>query len=329
MRRAALLLAAAALGAGPAAAQVRYLPQPDTLFYEGVNPYRMWIVVRGDTVGRRVREHTLDRHVWRAENGGLVAEMRTQPLDGGALRTEVLEVSPRGVVGAARDPDDHRVRRDLLLRLPAGGDLRPGLVWHDTLSDTAHVEGNAYAFRVIRELRVERIADTLGSRIAVVRGTGTLRYRDFYPAGQPGRYWWIDVSGPVRETFRFDLTRGRMAGREWWMDLRGSAGFPDRNGGMSTVPAGLLSADTTRLITPAEARALRADRPRTRMDGERRPGPAGRWVRPAHHQAPRCPLHALRDGYLGTRVAQIARSSCEGADGALLYRLVGVLAHKP
>ena len=359
MTRILLILAAAAFGAGPAAAQARYLPQPDTLYYENLNPHRMYIVVRGDTVGDPVRARSIDRLVWRAEGERLVTEVRTDPLSGGEARSEVLEVSARGMVtGIRQGPGDHRARRDLVLPLPEG-DLRPGLVWHDTLSDTVRAEGGEYAFQAWRELRVERITDTLGSRIAVVRGTGRMRYRDFYPAASGG-HWWLDVSGPMRETFLFDLRNGRLAGREWWMDLRGSAGFPAAGGGTNTVPAGLFSTDTTRIIDARRARALlpegTAPAPPARAREARGSAAARGGGRIACFRRGTCapeprhpprgqpletrivarfapatgrPHSLLRGAHLGTRVAQIARSSCEGAGRALLYRLDAVLTPHP
>lgn len=274
MRTLLLLAALLALGAAPAAAQARYRPQADTLYYAALNPYRMYFVTPGgDTIGDPVHSLKVERHVWRASGDALTAELRIDDVRGEQPAvTDVLEVSPRGVVTAIRQGDnDYRGRWDLVLRLPPGGDLRPGMVWHDTLSRT----GGPNAFQAWRELRVERIADTLGSRMAIVRSQGRVHYRDAYPARGRGE-WWIDVSGPARETFLFDLTHGRLAAREWWMDLRGSAGFPRRGGGMDTVPAGLLSADTTRMITAAEARALQVGRT-ARLDPPRegRTGAAG------------------------------------------------------
>jgi hypothetical protein len=270
-----LPLLALVLAAAPAAAQARYRPQPDTLYYEALNPYRMYFVVpKGDTVGDPVRSLNVERHLWRESAAGLTAEVRVDDVDGSQPRTtDVLEVSPRGVVTAIRQgKEDYRGRWDFMLRLPEGGDLHPGRVWHDSLSRTGG-PGGENAFQTWRELYVERIVDSLGSRIAVVRGRGTVRYRDSYPA-RNGKQWWIDVRGPMRETFLFDLTHGRLAGREWWMDLRGSAGFPNARGATDTLAAGLLSTDTTRMISAEEARALTeegagtpAPRARPRQDG--------------------------------------------------------------
>lgn len=259
MTRILPLLLLAALAAAPAGAQARYRPQPDTLYYESMNPYRMYVVRGADTMGGPVRGYSIQRQVWRAAGGGLTAQMHDQPLAVHSTpRGWVLEVTPRGEVrtddGEANKAFGHY---DALLRLPADGDLREGRVWHDTLSRVVPVPGGEYAFQTWRELRVERIADTLGSRMAIVRGTGRMRYRHTDPVDSAGSApWWMDVTGPMRETFVFDLANGRLAGREWWMDLRGIGGFPRGDGGIDTVPAGLLSSDTTRLIGAERARLV-------------------------------------------------------------------------
>ena len=218
MTRTLPLLLLAALAAAPAAAQPRYRPQADTLYYESLNPYRMYVVRGADTLGGPVRSYSVQRQVWRAAGGVLTAQMHSQPL---AVRStpreaRVLEVTPLGQV-LTEDGEANKAfgQYDAFLRLPADGDLREGRVWHDTLSQVVPVPGGEYAFQTWRELRVERIADTLGSRVAVVRGTGTLRFRLTFPAGaENGGGWWMDVSGPVHETFLFDVRNGRMPARE-------------------------------------------------------------------------------------------------------------------
>jgi hypothetical protein len=248
-----------ALAAAPAAAQARYLPQADTLYYESLNPYRMYAVRGGDTLGGPVRSYSINRQVWRAEGGGLVVETRTELLSAHPTRREsVLEVTPRGAVRTEDGEADRAFGQyDAFVRLPPDGDLREGRIWHDTLSSVVPVPGGEYAFQAWRELRVERIVDTLGARMAVIRGTGRMRYRHTDPVDSAGaRPWWMDTSGPLRETFLFDLEHGRMAAREWWMDLRGIGGFPRADGGVDTLAAGLLSADTLRLVSAERARVM-------------------------------------------------------------------------
>lgn len=288
MRR--ILLLALIAGAAPAGAQARYLPQAEPLYYHSVNPYRMYVVVRGDTVGEPVRSRNAERHVWRQSGEGLAVDVRIDDVPGERPRVwDVLQVSPRGVVTAIPVGEkDHQGRWDFVLRLPADGDLRPGRVWHDTLSITA----GENAFQAWRELRVDRIADTLGSRIAVVRGTGTLRYRDTWPAAR-GKTWWIDVTGPMEETFLFDLDHGRMSMRQWRMELRGTAGLPSRAGGTDTLPAGLISANTTRAISAARWRRLAREDFVTKS---LRPGPRRAIFSAAESRRPGAPAFRRRRG---------------------------------
>lgn len=258
-RAAALTLAFVALAAAPAASQARYLPQADTLFYESLNPHRMYFVRGGDTLGAPVRAFSITRQVWRASGDGLRVDQRRDDLQvHGSARGEVFELAPRGVVRAIDgDPNREKGQFDLVLRLPADGGLHAGRAWHDTIDQVVPVPGGEYAYQAVRVLRVERMADTLGGRMAVVRGTGRLRYRQTEPLDSTSTaFWWIDVSGPVDETFLFDVERGRLAAREWRMDLRGSGALPGPRGRMDTVPAGLLSMDTVRLVSAERARLM-------------------------------------------------------------------------
>ncbi|HEX6908868.1 MAG TPA: hypothetical protein VF142_00655 [Longimicrobium sp.] len=247
------------LAAVPAASQARYLPQADTLFYEDLNPYRMYFVRGADTLGPAVRAFSIGRQVWRADGQGLRVDAREADLQlHGGTRSTVFQVTPRGVVRTIDGQENVKDGQfDLVLRLPADGGLREGRVWHDTIDHVAPVPGGEYVYHAVRELRVERMADTLDGRMAVVRGTGRLRYRHVEPLDSTATaFWWMDVSGPVDETFLFDVERGRMAAREWRMDLRGTSAFPGADGRMDTLPAGLLSMDTVRLVTAERARLV-------------------------------------------------------------------------
>lgn len=247
------------LAAAPAASQARYLPQSDTLFYEDLNPYRMYFVRGADTLGPAVRAFSVRRQVWRADGQGLRVEEREDDLQvHGGTRSTVFEVTPRGVVRTIDGRSNvEKGQFDLVLRLPADGGLHAGRVWHDTIDHVTPVPGGEYVYQAVRELRVERMADTLGGRMAVVRGRGRLRYRHVEPMDSTATaFWWMDVSGPVDETFLFDVGNGRMAAREWRMDLRGTSAFPGPGGRMDTLPAGLLSMDTVRLVTAERARRV-------------------------------------------------------------------------
>lgn len=252
-----LLAVLALLAAAPAVAQSGYRAQPDTLYVENLNPFRMWFVRGGDTLGTPVRMLTVERQVWRDAGDSLVVPIVSHRLNLSAeVESETLGMTRRGYVTSVDGQADKvRGRYDFVLRFPPGLTLAEGAVWSDTNHSALPVEGGDYSIRVVRELRVERLVDSLGSRVAVVRGTGTMHYHDTY-SSEPGRFWWLDVTGPVRETFVFDVRNGRQVGREWWMDLRGTAGFPESGGAVDTIPAGLFSADTARMISAERARLL-------------------------------------------------------------------------
>lgn len=253
--RTALVLAAC-LAAAPAAAQVRFQAQPDTLFYEDRNPYHMYAVRGADTLGSPVRGFAIQREVWRDSAGVLVVDRATDEVQVRAeTRSERARFDPRGT---AQRPGGRAPEFSMHLRLPADGVLAAGRVWRDTVDQSQiRDDGSDYTYLLTHELRVERLVDTLGTRMAVVRGTGRLRYRQAArPDSAGGPSWWLDVEGPVDETFLFDVERGRIAARAWWMDLRGASGLPDGDGRADTVPAGLLSMDTTRLISAQRARLL-------------------------------------------------------------------------
>lgn len=248
----------ALLAAGPAAAQARYQAQPDTLWYEGVNPYRMYVVRGADTVGTPVRSVSIERQTWSDSAGVLVVREHSTPLDvSGSPKADAARFTPRGLPADGPPTSASVSAVPLLLRLPADGDLRPGRAWADTIDETAALGGSDFVYQLTHTLRVEQVVDTLGARMAVIRGSGRLRYRQGAPADAAGPpAWWLDVAGPVDETFLFDVDRGRVAESAWWMDLRGTSGVPDGAGAADTLPAGLLSMDTTRLVTAERARLL-------------------------------------------------------------------------
>lgn len=252
-----LLTVLALLAAAPAVAQGGYRAQPDTLYVEDLNPFRMWVVRGGDTLGNPVRSLAVERQVWRDAGDSLEVQVVSHLLTLSAeVKSETLGITRGGrVTSVDGQADEVRGRYDFVLRLPPGLTLAEGTVWADTNHNALPVEGGDYSIRIVRELRVERLVDSLGSRVAVVRGAGTMHYHDTY-SSEPGRFWWLDVTGPVRETFVFDVRNGRQVGREWWMDLRGTAAFPGTGGAVDTVPAGLFSADTARMISAERARLL-------------------------------------------------------------------------
>ncbi len=257
--RLAAVLLLAALPAG-ARAQARYLPSADTLRYESRNPYRLYWLSGADTLGPAVEERTVESHVWRGGADRPEVVIRQQHLDyRRGASTDTFTVSPRGrVLEINHRPPTGSQRIDLLLRLPAAP-LAPGTRWTDTVAAGGTEAAGEQRYEVIRSYRVARMVDTLGSRVAEVAAEGTVRMRlGFWADSAAGRTSWLDVSGPVREDYSFDITRGRLIRRFWTMELRGR-GVPPT--GTDTVAAGLRSEQETRLSDSPRARMFLAPLP--------------------------------------------------------------------
>lgn len=263
----ALIAVAGALpaaGQGGGARSTRYRASPDTTYFQGLNVYRMYAVRGGDTLGAPVHALSVERHRWRGRGGGSgeTLELEVDKLDLDVQRqhsVDTLVVRPDGrvlTINGQADTANPRGRYDALPRLPRGFELRPGAAWTDTFYTAARVPAGDFVFKIDRRARVTRILDTLGRPAAEVAVAGTVRYRDAYwTDSAAGRAWWIDVQGPMTETFWFDQAGGRLLGRSWSMDLTGRAGFPD-SARVDTVPAGLRSTDVHQLIDTARARLL-------------------------------------------------------------------------
>jgi hypothetical protein len=85
----------------------------------------------------------------------------------------------------------------------------------------------------------------------------------FEPDSAGGYGLWMDVSGPVTERYRFDLTHGRLLYRRWEMDLRGRGTVARPAGGADTVPAGLRSTQEQREVPADFGRLLARELPGT------------------------------------------------------------------
>ncbi|MFL5384837.1 MAG: hypothetical protein ACJ8GN_20140 [Longimicrobiaceae bacterium] len=238
----------------------RYRPPGDTVWVETVNPFHMYWVRGADTVGQGpVHSVTVESRVWRAAGERFDVVTRQSSLNTQrTVSTDTTTLLPDGTVveiGHRRPGVSERV--DFILHLPSAP-LAVGMAWTDSLyGDTAAINGRRRAYGVRRRLQVARIVDSLGTRVAEVRGEGTARYADaFWIDSAGGRYAWLDVAGPVHETFWFDVQRGRQLGRRWEMDLRGRGGLPNPGGGMDSVAAGLLSRELQRVVSPERAHLL-------------------------------------------------------------------------
>ncbi len=245
--------------AAPAAAQEysTYQPQADAIWYQTDNPFRLYWVRGGDTIGTPYRNVGVERHSWRMNGDQLVDVVTDHALD---TRRQVKEdtflVSPRGQVLAIRGPGNvPNGRIDLLLPLPAEGNaLVEGFTWSDSLRQDFSGEQGPMFYGITRHLKVAAVREVNGSRVAEISGSGLVQFRlVFVIDSTTGAYMWSDMQGPVEETFEFDVSSGRMLARTWSMDLRGTGGLPNADGAVDTVPSGLRSQQNMRVVTPERA----------------------------------------------------------------------------
>jgi hypothetical protein len=249
-----------ALGHAAMSAQTvaSYRAQAETLCVELRNPYRMYWVRGRDTVGEDHMDLTIERQVWRADSLNLVADIIQSTLTvARRSHTDTFTVSPLGRViridGRAPGLND---RVDLLLGLPATP-LTVGSTWGDTIDSRAVGPAGQHLYVVQRQYRVTRQVDTLGSVATEVQAKGTVHYRDaWWVDSTAGSYAWVDVAGPVTESYWFDSSRGRLLARYWSMDLRGQGGAPDTMHVTDTVPAGLRSQEVQSPVTSQRAAIL-------------------------------------------------------------------------
>jgi hypothetical protein len=139
---------------------------------------------------------------------------------------------------------------DFTLHLPPRA-LAAGVRWTDTVQAAGP---GTDVYRVARSYGVERMRDTLGTRVADVRATGTVTFRQDLGEGLS-----MDVTGPVTERYLFDVRRGRLLFRRWEMDLRGAGTVARDAGGADRVPAGLRSIQEETVVSAELGRLMTRD----------------------------------------------------------------------
>ena len=251
----ALLIALAAPLAGQAPS---YKAPPREVFVGVVNPYRMYWLRGSDTVGAPVRDVTLETESWRRTGNNFEILVNQQTLDARRqVRSDTFVVEQSGRVTQINNkPPGVHERVDLLLRLPAEP-LAIGLKWSDTLDHSADGVGGRHRYMIQRSYEVVSELDTLGHHVERIAATGTVAYRDgWWADSAKGRFYSIDVAGPVTESFLFDAREGQLVTRSWKMDLRGTGTLPADQGTADTLRAGLLSEETQIMLDPSVARAV-------------------------------------------------------------------------
>jgi hypothetical protein len=236
-----------------------YLPQPEPLRVESVNPHLMYFVAAGDTFGMPVEAVAVETARWTREGGGLrVVVEKEELLPEPSTSTDTFHVAPDGRVERINGaPPGIHGRIDLLPRLPRAP-LAVGTRWTDTLHAEGAGAAGEHLYRVVREYHVARMVDTVGTRVVVLESSGEVRYRDgWWTDSTETARVWIDVSGPVHEVAAFDPERGVLLHRAWEMHLRGEGGIPGPGGRELRVEAGLRSGSRSRVVSEERLRILR------------------------------------------------------------------------
>jgi hypothetical protein len=242
--------------ANPVSAQnVQYRPSDTPLWYKTDNPFKLFWVRGTDTLGTPARNVGVERHQWSKNAGRLINVVTDYSLDTRrTVKVDTLEVSAHGRVLSIRSVGEKNERVDLLLPLPAGGNLDVGRIWTDSMrQDSIGVHGPRY-YAINRRLEVKSVEVRKARKVALVEATGEILYRfDFTVDSASGAFVWTDMRGPVDEAFEFDVESGQMLKRTWNMHLRGKGGIPNPNGGVDTVSSGLDSRQDMVAIDSAEA----------------------------------------------------------------------------
>ncbi|HEV8411010.1 MAG TPA: hypothetical protein VGQ30_10895, partial [Gemmatimonadaceae bacterium] len=252
------------LAAAAHAQSMQYRIPPGSVDIAIVNPYRMYWLRGGDTLGSPITEKSVERQQWRpaATHFSVVVEQRLLNVSR-RFTSDTFSVERNGRVTAINSkPPGLNGRVDLLLRLP-NSSLRVGTRWTDTLNSDSDGIAGKHRYDVRRAYEVKRELDTLGHHVLEVRASGHVDYRDgWWLDSLRGTTGWIDVAGPLTEQFLFDARGGQLIARSWSMDLRGHGAIPGERGGMDTLPAGLLSSETQSRIDASLAASVGRDLPR-------------------------------------------------------------------
>ena len=223
-----------------------------------VNPYKMYVVRGGDTLGNPIHSVSVEAQRWQATRAGLQVEVRALDLDiHRRIKVDTFGVTPLGALQSinGRAPGFSE-RIDFLLRLPPRA-LAPDLTWSDTLRSPLGGPSGIDRYNVTRNHRVTRIFDSSGTRLADVRSTAAIEYRQsWWRDSVAGKFVVFDVAGPDTERFLFAVKTGQLWHRSWSMHLVGTATIPGDVAGVDTVPAGLRSEETQDIIPQSRARLL-------------------------------------------------------------------------
>jgi hypothetical protein len=228
------------------AQSVAYRPTSDTLRYESSNSYLLYFVRGSDTLGQPVATRTLESRYFAPAGANLDVWVRLEGTGAFAFHAvQTYRVTRTGrllLVAGKPAADDPTARVDLLPRLPSTSTgLSVGDTWSDSVFDGGAQSYGRVFYRARRLYRVERLVDTLGSRLALLVSHGQMQLRQGgWQDSSAAVVWWQEVQGPVIDSVWFDTNRGQIAASYTAMDLAGTGGVGPIGGG-DRMPSGLRS----------------------------------------------------------------------------------------
>ncbi len=233
-----------------------YAATGDTLRYAAANTYILYFVSERDTVGEPITTHAVELHHLAAAGPGRLTDwVRVQFDDPEPSASErMYTIMPSGRVVAIDGRPAAEVATARVGLLPHLADppvlWRVGQQWTDTVTHEYEAGYGRDHFSASRRYRVDRIDDSLGTRIARVVAQGTMQLRHGgWQDSTEGTVWWQDVAGRVVDTVWFDVVRGELVADVTIIDLSGTGGAGPKGGGMS-LPGGLRSESRRRRLPP-------------------------------------------------------------------------------
>ena len=228
----------------------RYRVSSDTLRYEINSPFAIAWIRGADTLRGPARSAwQLESEAWRGTMNQPEVVTRSDQLDFvGAAAVDSFTIRPDGTISLRNGaPPTADTWIDVYPVLPEAA-VHAGLAWKHTVVTGDTTVPGAQLYRNVRAYVVERIVDTLGTRVVEITAQGSVHIR--LPLGAAS---WVEVDGPMTERVLFDLSRGRLLRRASSMILSGR-GVPTAS--TDTLPARFQSTTLMELIEPARARLL-------------------------------------------------------------------------
>jgi hypothetical protein len=228
----------------------RYRVSSDTLRYEIKSPFAIAWIRGADTVrGPAGSDWHLESHAWRGTVNRLEVVIRSDQLERAAAPSvDTFTIRPDGIVSLKNGaPPSADTWLDVFPFLPEAA-VHAGFAWKHTVVSGDTISPGAQLYRNVREYLIERVVDTLGTRLLEIAARGRVHLRLAVDSTS-----WIEADGPMTECTLFDLPRGRLIRRASSMILSGR-GVPTAS--VDTVPARFQSTTLMELTEPARAGLL-------------------------------------------------------------------------